>query len=157
MSPADAYPSGSRITRLLASVACGIVLLLCAPAMAQAADFTWPTPVIVNQKVKFTADTGDGAVHYQWDLNEDGLYDDDVGVTATRTFHSVRTYDIGLRALDADLQTIGEIRKDVKVSPAPATNAPPGRVLRLLPGQPHDRLTRDLRVDLGRPGFRDPA
>lgn len=136
MSPADAYPSGPRITRLLASVAFGIVLLLAAPAAAQAADFTWQTPTIVNQKVKFTADTGDGAVHYQWDLNEDGQYDDAVGTTTTRTFHSVRTYEVGLRALDVDLQTIGEIRKGVKVSPAPATNAPPDASFVFFPANP---------------------
>ena len=136
MSPADAYPSGPRITRLLASVAFGTVLLLAAPAAAQAADFTWQTPTIVNQKVKFTADTGDGAAHYQWDLNEDGQYDDAVGTTTTRTFHSVRTYEVGLRALDVDLQTIGEIRKGVKVSPAPSTNAPPDASFVFFPANP---------------------
>ncbi len=134
MSPADAYLSGPRITRLLASVAFGIVLLCAGPASAGAADFTWSTPVIVNKNITFTADTGDGAVHYQWDLSEDGLYDDDVGIEATRVFHSARTYEIGLRALDADLQTIGEVRKKVKVSPA--ANAPPDASFVFFPANP---------------------
>ena len=123
MSRADARLRVPQLTRLLASLVFGIALLLCAPAIAGAADFSWSTPVIVNQKVNFTADTSDGAVHYQWDLDEDGQYDDAVGTTTTRTFHSVRTYEVGLRALDADLQTIGEVRKNVKVN-ATDTTAP---------------------------------
>ena len=57
-----------------------------------------------------------------------------MGRTTSRTFHSVRTYDVGLRALDADLNTIGEVRKDVKVSPSP--NAPPDASFVFFPANP---------------------
>jgi hypothetical protein len=137
VSPADAHPSGQRITRLLASVIFGIALALAAPAGAAAAtDFTWPTPVTVEKRVKFTAKDPD-AVHFQWDLDEDGLYDDATGTTANRTFHSVRTYEVGLRALDSALSTIGEVRKDVKVSaPPPSANAPPDASFVYFPATP---------------------
>ena len=123
MSPADAYSPVPRKTRALASVLFGIALLLTAPAAASAADFTWSGPVIVNQTVRFTAHP-DGALHYEWDLNEDGKYADDTGRTVPRTFHNVRTYEIGMRILDAELNVVEEVRKNVVVN-APSTNTPP--------------------------------
>ncbi len=123
MSPADAYSPVPRITRVLASVLFGIALLLTAPAAATAADFTWSSPVIVNQTTRFTAHP-DGAVHYEWDLNEDGSYPDATGRNVPRTFHNVRTYEIGMRILDADLNVVEEVRKNVVVN-APPSGVPP--------------------------------
>ncbi len=134
MSPADAYSPVPRITRVLAPVLFGIALLLTAPAAASAADFTWASPAIVNQTVRFTAQP-DGAPHYEWDLNEDGVYPDDVGRTVPRTFHSVRTYEIGMRILDVDLNVVDEVRKNVVVN-APSTNAPPTASFVFFPAAP---------------------
>lgn len=134
MSPADAYSPVPRITRVLASVLFSLALLLTLPAAASAADFTWSGPVIVNQTVRFTAHP-DGAAHYEWDLNEDGIYPDDTGRSAPRTFHSVRTYEIGMRILDANLDVVDEVRKNVVVN-APSTNAPPAASFVFFPSAP---------------------
>jgi hypothetical protein len=107
---------------------------LLAPSAANAAaDFTWSSPVIVNQTVRFTAHP-DGELHYEWDLNEDGVYPDDTGRTAPRTFHNVRTYEIGMRILNADLQVTDEVRKTVVVNPS--TNAPPTASFVYFPSAP---------------------
>ena len=134
MSRADAHSPVPRITRLLASVLFGLALLLTLPAVAPAADFTWSGPVIVNQTVRFTAHP-DGALHYEWDLNEDGNYADDTGRTVPRTFHNVRTYEIGMRILDAELNVVDEVRKNVVVN-APSTNAPPVASFVFFPAAP---------------------
>lgn len=134
MSRADAYLRLPRIKRLLASGLFGIALLLTMPsAAAAAADFTWSSPVIVNQTVRFTAHP-DGQPHYEWDLNEDGIYTDDTGRTAPRVFHNARTYEIGMRILDVDLNVVDEVRKDVVVhSPF---NAPPTASFAFFPSAP---------------------
>ena len=133
MSPVGTYSPVLRKRLLLASVLLGAALLLLAPSAAMAADFTWPSPVIVNQTVRFTAHP-DGAAHYEWDLNEDGVYPDDTGRSAPRTFHSVRTYEIGMRILDANLQVVDEVRKNVVVNAA--NNAPPTASFIFFPSAP---------------------
>jgi hypothetical protein len=133
VSRADAYSPLPRKTRFLASVVFGMTLLLALPALAAAADFTWTSPVIVNQNVRFTAHP-DGQPHYEWDLDEDGVYDDDTGRTAPRVFHTVRTYQIGMRILDVDLNVVDEVRKNVVVHAA--NNTPPTASFVFFPSAP---------------------
>ena len=52
-----------------------------------------------------------------------------------RIFHNVRTYSIGLRILDADLNVIDEVRKNVVVH-APTVNAPPTASFVFFPSAP---------------------
>ena len=93
--------------------------------------------MIVKQKVTFTAEPDDGATHYEWDLNEDGVYGDVNGLTATATFNSVRTYEIGLRILDDQLNVVDTKTKHVVVSPAPPRgNAPPEASFVFFPAAP---------------------
>ena len=110
-----------------------MAIALTLPASAAALDFTWPTPVIVDKQVRLTVQDI-GAPHYEWDLDEDGVYDDDTGRTAQRTFHSVRTYEVGVRALDANLAVIDQVRKPVKVNAAP--NALPEASFVFFPSAP---------------------
>lgn len=134
MSPADAHLPERRKRLLLASVLSGIALLLVAPSAASAADFTWsPSTVIVNQTIRLTAHPADQP-HYEWDLNEDGIYPDHTGRTAPRVFHNVRTYEIGMRILDVDLNVVEEVRKEIVVhSP---NNAPPAASFVYFPAAP---------------------
>jgi hypothetical protein len=112
----------------------GMTLLLTLPAAAQAADFSWsPSTVIVNQTVRLTAFPADQP-HYEWDTNEDGIYPDATGRTTPRTFHNVRTYEIGMRILDADLNVVEEVRKEIVVhSP---NNSPPTASFVFFPAAP---------------------
>jgi len=124
---------------LLVSVLVGIgVLMLAVPVAAQAqADFSWPSPVIVKKKVKFTAELDSSATHYTWDLDEDGVFGDVNGITADRVFNGVRTYQISLRLLDDQLNIVGETTKDVVVSEAPSGgNAPPEASFAFFPASP---------------------
>lgn len=140
MSPADAHSSVLRTSRLAVSVLVGLLALaLAAPADAQAkADFTWPTPVIVKQKVTFTAEVDDRATHYTWDLDEDGTFGDVNGYTADRVFNNARTYKVTLRILDAQLGVVDEKTKDVFVSPASggSGNAAPDASFVFFPAAP---------------------
>ena len=139
MSPADAYPTALRAIRLPVSVLVGMLAFaLVAPAEAKAqADFDWPTPVIEEQEVTFTAAIDDRATHYTWDLNEDGTFGDKNGYEATRVFHNPRTYKISLRILDDQLNVIDEKTKDVLVQPAPGGgNAPPEASFVFFPAAP---------------------
>jgi PKD repeat protein len=139
LSPADTYPSALRATRLLVSALVGIaILMLAAPVEAQAkADFSWPTPVIVKKKVTFTAELDSSASHYEWDLDGDGTYGDVNGITADRTFNSVKTYVVGLRILDDQLNVVDTTTKEVVVSPAPSGgNAAPEASFAFFPAEP---------------------
>jgi hypothetical protein len=112
----------------------GTALLLTLPSAALAADFTWsPQHVIVNDTIRLTAHPGDQP-HYEWDTNEDGLYPDATGRSTPRTFHRVRTYNIGMRILDADLNVVEEVRKDIVVHAA--NNAPPSASFVFFPAAP---------------------
>ena len=134
MSRADAHSPIPRKTSLPVSVLLGIALLLAVPSVATAADFTWsPSSVIVNQGVRLTAYPADQP-HYEWDLNEDGVYPDATGRTAPRVFHNVRTYEIGMRILDADLNVVEEVRKEIVVNSA--SNAPPAASFVHFPAAP---------------------
>lgn len=139
LSPADTYSPALRTTRLLASALIGIcVLVLASPTEAKAkADFSWPKPVIVEKPVTFTADLDDRATHYEWDLDGNGVFDDPIdatGITASRTFYSVKTYKIGLRILDDLLNVIDTKTRDVVVSPG--GNAPPAASFVFFPASP---------------------
>jgi hypothetical protein len=110
-----------------------LLLALPQPAGASHSDFTWsPSPVIVNQTVRLTAYPADQP-HYEWDLNEDGIYET-TGRTTPRVFHNVRTYEIGMRILDEALTVVEEVRKEIVVhSPS---NAPPAASFVFFPAAP---------------------
>ncbi len=119
---------------MLASVLFCTAITLALPASAAALDFTWqPKHVVVERLVDFTVeDAGPDDYEYVWDLDEDGVYTDDTGPTARRIFHNVRTYDVGVRALDVNLAVVGEAHAQVTVN-APA---PPDASLVFFPSAP---------------------
>ena len=136
MSRADAHLRVPRIIRLLVPVLVGTGLLLALPASAAALEFTYPTPVVEDRSVTLTV-VDIGAPHYEWDLDDDGAFDDDNGRSATRTFHSARTYAVSVRALDANLAVIDQGRQEIKVNAAPpTTNAPPDASFVFFPAAP---------------------
>jgi hypothetical protein len=57
-------------------------------------------PVTLNGSGSYDPDAGDSIVSYEWDLDNDGQYDDATGVYTTPTWNSVGTYTIGLRVTD---------------------------------------------------------
>jgi PKD repeat protein len=106
-----------------------LVLGAClAPAPAGAApvaDFTWsPSPVVVDERIVFTAVQDPSIVLYRWDLDGDGNYNDrgdSSGPEAPRTFQRARTYTIGLLVVD-QAGDFAEAVKQVEVVPVD----PPG-------------------------------
>lgn len=114
-------------------------LILAAPAEAQALNFDWPKPVIVKKKVTFTAELDSRASHYEWDLNGNGEFtdaNDANGISADRVFNEVKTYTVGLRALDDQLNVVDEVNKEVVVSADPNANAPPEASFVFFPSAP---------------------
>ena len=123
---------------LLALAAC----LAPVPATAApVADFTWsPDPVVVEERIVFTAVEDPSAVLYQWDLDGDGNYDgsiDDTGPEVPRTFQRTRTYRIGLRVVDG-AGDFSEVVKEVEVVPAGPgpTDRPPDASFVFFPAGP---------------------
>jgi hypothetical protein len=137
LSLADTYSSVPQTKRLLGFLVIAITALaLVSPAEAKAqADFSWPTPVIVKKKVKFTAELDSRASHYTWDLNEDDTFGDVNGLTAERTFNNVRTYWVSLQLLDDQLNVVDQIKKPVVVSAA-TVNTPPDASFVFFPAAP---------------------
>ena len=133
MSPADAHSRAPRKRLLLASVLLGCTLLLVVPSAASAASMTWsPDPVTVNETIRLTAHPADQP-HYEWDLNEDGIYET-TGRVVKRVFHNVRMYEISMRILDVDLNVVDEARQEIVVhSP---NNAPPAASFVHFPAAP---------------------
>jgi PKD repeat protein len=88
------------------------VLLACAsPAAANGntapvADANGPyytapgVPVTFDGSGSYDPDADDSIISWQWDLDNDGLYDDESGVSPTHTYYSVGVYTIGLRVTD---------------------------------------------------------
>ena len=58
---------------------------------------------VVNQSITFmgSAIGGTPPYLYRWDLNNDGEYNDDTGVTASKTWSTAGTYTIGLQVTDS--------------------------------------------------------
>ena len=69
--------------------------------------------LVVNAGGPYTGDEGSpvpllaravsvspGTISYRWDLDEDGLYDDAVGVAATALFYDEGEYEVGVEATD---------------------------------------------------------
>jgi carboxypeptidase T len=90
------------------------------------ADFDFfPTAPETGQQVNFTSTSHDpdGALStLEWDLDDDGNFNDATGPVATKTFNTTGSHDVSLRVTDDDGE-IDEVTKAVVVT-APA-NAPP--------------------------------
>ncbi len=67
-----------------------------------------PNPAVAGQTINldgsnsFHQDPARSIVQWQWDLDNDGQYDDAVGVNASVSFGVVGNYPVGLRVLDDD-------------------------------------------------------
>ena len=64
-----------------------------------------PNPAQPNQLVTFSAagstDPGGSIATYEWDLDNNGLYDNGTGVTATQAFPTAGEHTVGLRVTDS--------------------------------------------------------
>jgi PKD repeat protein len=125
----------------LALVVLGVFLGAVPPAGAAVANFSWsPDPPIVRQKATFTAVQDSSITEYRWDLDGDGSYvggSDASGRQVSRTFQSVRVYEIGLVTVDVD-GNVNERRKDVTVvaPTTPGQNRPPDASFVFFPAGP---------------------
>jgi PKD repeat protein/murein tripeptide amidase MpaA len=64
-----------------------------------------PDPPTVNEPVTFTSTSTDGdgnLVSFDWDFDDDGLFDDASGSVVSRSFPAVQTYPVSLRVTDDD-------------------------------------------------------
>jgi hypothetical protein len=101
------------IKRLLISLIAGAVAALMMPAFAQAAapvaSIGYDSNVIhlPNDQVSFTStSTDDGQITtQQWDLDDDGAFDDASGSTAQRVFPRPGIYNVRLRVTDDESLT----------------------------------------------------
>ena len=90
-----------------------MVVLIMAPALALAivnnppvADPNGPyagvvgIPVNINGSGSYDPDPGDSIIFYNWDMDNDGSYDDATGVAVTWTWFTTGTKTIGLKVSD---------------------------------------------------------
>ena len=119
-------------------------------AAAPHADFSaTPNPVVIHNSVFFDAksdvttnlrggpahrklgSTDDGTiVSYQWDLDDDGQFDDATGSTASQQFDALGAHDVHLRVTD------NEGLSDVATVTVNVTTAPPSARLSFAPTAP---------------------
>lgn len=125
-----------------------LVLALVVPVSAFAAPptaaFTFaPSSPQVGQEVQFNASTssGTGPLSYSWEFDGDGLFDDAVGVTATRVFASAGQKTVRLRVTGADAPP-GVTDHDVPVAAPP--NQSPIASFRVFPSAPTAGQVVDL-------------
>jgi PKD domain len=133
---------GAALRCLLVLPAVVVAALLNAPAAAAVtADFTWsPNPPIVEQEAVFTAIQDPQITSYWWDLDGDGAYNgsaDKTGLEVSRTFHSVRTYRIGLLVSDDQGNSDETVQDVTVVAPGnPGPNSPPDASFVFFPAAP---------------------
>jgi hypothetical protein len=89
----------------------------------------------VGQEVQFnaSASTGTGPLSYAWEFDGDGLFDDAVGVTATRVFPSSGPKTVQLRVTGAEAPP-SVTQRVVPVAAPP--NRPPVASFRVFPSAP---------------------
>lgn len=84
-----------------------------------------PDPVLPGQTLTLDAsastDPNGTIATYEWDLDDDGQYDDGTGQTLTTTFPTRGLYPVGLRVTD-DQGDTGTISKDVSVTDPPVAS-----------------------------------
>jgi PKD repeat protein len=76
-----------------------------------------PAGDLTLEDITFTSTSTDpdGAVQtYQWDTDNDGVYDDGIGPTATRQFPTSGTYTVSLRVID-DLGAQSTVTKSITI------------------------------------------
>jgi PKD domain len=110
-----------------------VLLLVFAVAAPQAlaggpnADFDWsPKPPLSGDTVTFTAESDPAITLYEWDLDNDGAYDDATGQTTSRSFPTAGNYRVGLRVTGGDTS-----QETVRVN-----NRPPSAGISFTPSQP---------------------
>jgi PKD repeat protein/murein tripeptide amidase MpaA len=109
---------------------------------APVADFA-PTPAapLVGQQVNFfdTSTDPDGAIAItEWDLDNDGQFDDATGLVASRIFDTAGAYDVSVRVTDDEGITDTETKTVVVSNPPPAQpTAPPASVSGTAPAPCH--------------------
>jgi PKD repeat protein len=103
-------------------------------------NFSPAAPHILDV-VTFTSTSvdADGSIATsEWDLDNDGAYDDATGNEATKQFFLVGTYTVGLQVMDNEGE-IDTATKTVTVSQAP--NDPPSAAFRFAPASPKTNET----------------
>ncbi|NQT24947.1 choice-of-anchor D domain-containing protein [candidate division KSB1 bacterium] len=84
--------------------------------------------ITLDGSASYDPDSGDSIVSYEWDLDNDGQYDDATGVTVQNTWYSVYSGTIGLRVTDSfgetdtdntivTITTVGECQAAFDASP----------------------------------------
>jgi PKD repeat protein len=103
---AGTFPVSLRVTNDLGeqTVATGQVVVAQPPNRLPTASMTIsPVSPVPGQTVTFTSTSADpdgSIVSTEWDLDNNGVYNDAVGTTATRTFPAGGSYVVGLRVTD---------------------------------------------------------
>lgn len=81
-----------------------------------------PTTQAAGQDAVFDAsnstEPGQDIIAYEWDLDDDGQYDDDVGITTIINLTAVGVYTVGLRVTDQE-NTTDTARAAITIVPAP--------------------------------------
>ena len=129
---------GQSVTENWSGGACGAEPIENVPPTA---DFTHsPVAPEVGEQVNFTSTSTDpdGAIdpsETRWDLDDDGQFDDAVGLVASRSFATAGSHDVSVQVTDDDGATDTET-KAIEVS-EPA-NTPPTADFTFFPAQPSE-------------------
>jgi PKD repeat protein len=90
---------------------------------APIASFTWsPSAPLTQEQVTFSSNSKgpvNGSItKYEWDLDDDGAFDDATGLTAGRSFRSSGAYNVALKVTDND-NDVDVVKKRITIRNRP--------------------------------------